>query len=168
MVKLRYKFNVLVWGSIFLSLLGGCASSTGSSSQLFALVSEADQAYEQRRWFEASLAYTEVTKLVPNDHYAWFRLANTQLRAGNIDGAIFVFEEAIKRNPQHAKTHFNLSIAYVLKAVESLEQSGSVLRASDPGHILVSQRIEDLKKLIDQPTEITRLPNSRSTYVAGY
>lgn len=153
---LKSSLIVVLFASIF-----GCASNGSKSSVVFDLIKEADVAYEQRRWFEASIAYEKVTQLVPDDHYAWFRLANTQLRAGDIDTAIYIFHEAIKRNPDHAKTHFNLSIAYILKAVESLEESGESLRNNDPGQRMIAKRVESLRNLIDQPTDTRRLNGSQ-------
>lgn len=164
-MSLSFILIKLCRGAVLASLLSSllivtsCASNSGKSEKIFGLVNDADNAYQKGRWFEASLAYRKVIELVPEDHYAWFRLANTQLREGNIDGAIYTYGQALILAPDHAKTHFNLSIVFVLKSINELERSSMSMRSNDPGKFVIERRINALKGLIDQPTDTPRMSN---------
>lgn len=157
-----YKTIKLATFLLAISMLGACASNSSKvkSATVFNMVKKADIAYEKGRYLEASTLYKQVTEKVPTDHYAWFRLANTHLREGNIESAINFYSEAIKRDPEHSKTHFNLSIAYILKSIEALETANNVLKTGDHGKVVVRRRIEGLKNLIDQPT-VSRVEQGR-------
>lgn len=129
-----------------------CASSP-KKDDVFELVSQADRAYVESRWLQAGQLYSEVTVKVPHDHYAWFRLGNTQVRQGRIESAVYTYNEALKRDPNHAKTHFNLSIAYLLIAMNNMQQAVNNIRPNDPGRRVVEKKLKILQTLIDQPAE---------------
>lgn len=143
----------------FLILIGvaqlftGCASTPNTEHSAFELVKKADRAYLESRWLEAEQGYSAVIQQVPEDPYAWFRLGNTQLRQGRVDSAIHAFNQALKRDPQHSKTHYNLATAYLLQALAALENSGHSLRDQDPGKQVIQQRIAELQQLMNQPLE---------------
>jgi tetratricopeptide (TPR) repeat protein len=154
---------------LFISSLLACTSTVkkdttrhspdGSAANAFELVATADKAYQEGRWLEAEQGYRAVIQKVPEDYYGWFRLANTQLRQGQIDSAIRFYLEAQKRNPKPAKSHYNLSTAYLLMALDSLRQSSQRLREKDPGKHIIHRRISVLEKLINQPVDGDESPN---------
>jgi tetratricopeptide (TPR) repeat protein len=123
----------------------------GSDINAVELIEQADNAYEEEHWLEAEQGYRRVIAVVPDDYYAWFRLANTQLRQGRIDSAINYYNEARKRNPEEIKPYYNVSTAYFFKALEALRQAGQLLRENDPGKYIVARRIRVLEKLVQQP-----------------
>lgn len=132
----------------------GCATNTAKpasqvpSRSIFALVEQADLAYEQGRWLEAGQLYQKVTRLVPHDHYAWFRLGNSHLYQGQLDAAIYQYQAALQREPGHAKTHFNLSIAYTMQALAALDAASGSLRPGDPGQALANERMAGLRAVL--------------------
>jgi len=138
-------------------VITGCASSK-HKQEIFSAVSKADRAYTQSQWFEAGQGYEYIISRVPKDHYAWFRLGNTQLHQGRIESAIHTFKKALERNNQHPKTHYNLSIAYLLNALGSLEDAEKAMRESDPGVRIVQDKVEQLLKVIGEPVENAESP----------
>lgn len=145
-----------VWRLFIASLLVmlvGCASNETKDRNVYQLLADADRAYLESRWLEASQLYSQLTVLVPQDHYAWFRLGNTQIRQGRIESAIYTYSEALKRDQSHGKTHYNLGIAYLLIATRSMREAAEHIRPGDPGRRLVQDQIEALENLIDQPAE---------------
>ena len=150
MGKLKKCFGLLVL-TIVIAMIVGCSSQgKAKSNDIFSIVSQADAAYTEGRWMEAEYLYQQVTVLVPHDHHAWFRMANAQLRQGRLESAIYNFNEAVKRNEQHAKTYFNLSVAYILKSINQLELASQSLRENDPGKVIVAKRIEELKSILGE------------------
>lgn len=155
--------------TIFLMMMfTGCAQllvapsslETPSSQhrEVFLDIEKADSAYNQSRWQEAGQYYRKVIQRVPEDHYAWFRLGNTQLRQGQVESAIYTYKQAGKRNPMHAKTQYNLAMSHLMNALESLQRSGQLLREEDPGLIIVQQKMVQLRSLLEQPEEIPVSP----------
>jgi tetratricopeptide (TPR) repeat protein len=143
----------------FVLVIAGCSTTnTKHKQEIFASVSKADRAYTQSQWFEAEKGYQYVISRVPKDHYAWFRLGNTQLHQGRIESAIHTFKKAIERNNKHPKTHYNLSIAYLLNALHSLQNSEKSMRENDPGIRIVQEKIEQLLNMIGEPIENTESP----------
>jgi len=151
----------------FIIALSSCAtnysvndSTTDTESNVFELVSKADKAYSEGRWLEAEQSYRLVIKRVPQDYYAWFRIANTQLRQGNIESAIRFYKEAIKRNPEQPKTYYNLSTAYLFMSLDALRGSDQRLRDVDPGKGIIANRVVDIEKMIGLPVESFESPGS--------
>lgn len=149
--------------SVFVLLvlvISACASNERKDSGVYKLVADADRAYLESRWLEASQLYSQIAVLVPQDHYAWFRLGNTQIREGRIESAIHSYGEALKRDPTHAKTHYNIAIAYMLIATRSMRQAAEHIRPNDPGRHVIDDKLETLQNLIDQPAETTSQVNN--------
>lgn len=158
------QFRVLV--ALLLSLLMvGCAHLAPTQARpdrsVFLAIEKADQAYAQSRWPEAGKHYREVIAKVPEDHYAWFRLANTQLRQGQLESAIYTYKQAEKRNPRHARTQYNLAMSYLLNALQALQRSGEMLREEDPGKIIVQQKMVELQSVLEGPQEATTSPGQQ-------
>ena len=140
-------------------MLSACSNNPKKQNDdVFSIVDQADRAYQESRWLQASQLYKQVTELVPDDHYAWFRLGNTEIRQGRIDSAIYSYKEALTRNTSHAKTHYNLSLAYILYALSQMEQAQNSLRDEDPAKRSVQSKIRQLQKFVDQPIEYSNSP----------
>ncbi len=135
----------------------GCAQLASApdviDNSVFEVLGEADKAYNESRWREAERLYEQVTRKVPVDYYAWFRLANVQMHLGRLDGAIYNYKEAIKLNPTHAKTRYNLAVAYMLSAQAELEASHKAMRDEDPGKEIVQRRLAKLRDLVEDRYE---------------
>ncbi len=133
----------------------GCASEPPRKpNALIAQMARADQAYQQGHWLQAEQGYQAVVQAVPEDHYAWFRLGNTMLRQGRVETAIVHYHRAIENNPDEPKAHYNLGIAYLINALESMERSYRAMRERDPGRDIVYDRMMEVQRLIGQPLEI--------------
>lgn len=147
------RMTMISWVLILMAV-AGCASNAPQTAaksptrNIFALVEQADLAYEQGRWLEAGQIYRRVTQQVPDDHYAWFRLGNSHLYQGQLQAAIYQYQEGLKRDPKHAKTHFNLSIAYTMQALEALDAASGSLRPGDPGQALANERMAGLRAVL--------------------
>ena len=152
MRQLNTFFRIIFILFIFPLLSVGCANNK-PKQDVYQLVADAYKAYVESRWLEASQLYGQITQLVPEDHYAWFKLGNTQVRQGRIESAIYTYSEALKRDPKHAKTHFNLAIAYMLIAMRSMKDASDNLRDSDTGKKVVDEKLKILQGLVDQPSE---------------
>lgn len=141
---------------LVLFVVAGCASKPPPPPQnrLLPVMARADQAYEQGRWLEAQQGYQAIVDAVPEDHYAWFRLGNTMLRQGRVENAVHNYHKAIEQNPDEPKAHYNLAIANLLSALDSMQRSYDAMRESDPGRRLVRKRMDQLRQLIDQPLDI--------------
>lgn len=156
-------------GLLMLVLLSACATTpntpatsqssefnkSGQKADVFNLVAKADTAYNEGRWLEAEQAYLQLTSQVPDDYYAWFRLANVQLRQGRIDNAVVAYKQAAKRNPNQPKAFYNLATAHLFEALASLHQAKQRMRPGDPGLRVVAIRIHQLEQLIHQPLDET-------------
>ena len=161
---------ILLWLIVSL-LLSGCATTSHDSNAAepqpkptlvgqdpFAVAKLADDAYAKSQWLEAQRHYKTLTELVPDDAYAWFRMANTHIRQGEITQSIHAYEEALRRDPQYPKAWYNLATAYLLNAQHALRQTWNNLRPEDPGRKLALGRLQDLDRLIYQRLEETDSP----------
>ena len=147
---------------IFACVTAGCSTSPSQKfsdeDSVFSIVAQADRAYTESRWLEAEKAYEAVIERVPQDHYGWFRLGNTQLHQGRIESAIHTYQQAIKRNGDHPKTYYNLSIAYLLSALHTMERTNKSMRDNDPGKAMVKAKMEQLLFVIGDPIESSVSP----------
>ena len=152
---LSFSLKTLMILMIF-GLLSACSTLSTSSSETFEWMGKADQAYAQGRWLEAEKWYQKIIVQVPRDHYTWFRLGNTQLRLGNLDGAIYSYEESKKWNSRHSKTHYNLALAHMMKAQESLISAKNSMRKSDDAYETVVLKLEAVTHYISPPIKETK------------
>lgn len=147
---------------LFVCLVLSACAFAATKKDVFSIVAEADQAYDENRWLEASRLYKQITQRVPKDHYAWFRLGNTELRQGRLTSAIYNYQQALERAPNNAKAHYNLALAYLLQAQQQMQRANASLRDDDPGKTVVADRLQALQKLIDQPIEYSLTPGGQS------
>jgi len=125
------------------------ASLSGESAdRLFVLVGQADAAYKQRQWDDASTLYQEVLSLVPEDPYAWFRLGNTLTQTGQYYKAIFAFETSLKHGPLQTKPWFNLSTAHLLGAQLATLRALASMDENDLARAGMQHRLNTLSLLL--------------------
>lgn len=133
------------------SPLGGLpAQSSGYTQDMFRVSEQAERAYRESRWTEASQHYQRLTEAVPNDAYVWFRLANTYVQKGEYNKAIHAYEQSIERDALQPKPWFNLSTTYMMSAKAALLQSWENLRPNDPARQLIMRRIEHIDAMMNQ------------------
>lgn len=111
------------------SLVSACASTGNSDDNVYDVAFNADKAYAQSQWSVAEPLYTRLTKLVPDDPRAYFRLGNCYLRQGKLNQSVSSYRAAIFRNPENAKFYNNLAVAHILQARKAL--STSIAKAGD-------------------------------------
>jgi glycosyltransferase involved in cell wall biosynthesis len=73
-----------------------------------ALLTEADEARDQRRWSEAASFYSEYLKLRPNDAAIWVQYAHALKESGNLDEAETAYRRSLTLSPKIADTHLQL------------------------------------------------------------
>lgn len=148
----------------FVVLLCACASSSnkglsnqsGQDNEAFQVAKEADTAYLQGNWDEAERAYVKLVNIVPEDYYGWFRLGNTHMQQGRIISAIELYQEAIKRNADQPKPHYNIAIAYLLLAEQNLMEADQRLRTNDPGKQIITRQVQQIKGITRKPLDVNK------------
>lgn len=134
--------------------------SSGLSDDPFELTAQADFAYDRGDWLIAERFYEELTHIVPSDAYAFSRLGNIRLKQNNFEGAIHAYSTALEREPNDARTLYNLATAHLLLARGSLQQSLINLPENDAGIALVNAKLEHFEQLVYEPVIERRSPNA--------
>lgn len=135
-------------------------SLRGYTEDVFQLSAQADTAYRESRWIDASRLYQGLTRQVPQDAYVWFRLGNTYAKQGAYDEAIHAYQRSIERNPEQPKPWFNLSTAYMLSAQQAMHNAWSKLRPGDPARALIASRMQVLQNLMHDRFEDSTVQTS--------
>ena len=125
---------------------------------MLTLSTAAERAYAEGRWIDAARLYERLTRAVPGDAYAWFRLGNTYARQGEHERAVGAYEASVSRERAQPKAWFNLSTTYLLSAREALRRAGSGLRREDPGRAMIAERLRTLGTLLPDRFEEERGP----------
>lgn len=146
----RYRVSLMLPAAV---LLGACATRPPDA---LALLAQADAAYEAGRLQEAEEAYREVTRRVPTDAYAYFRLGNTLAKQTRLDEAAAAYREALIRDPQLPKVYHNLAFVRLLQAEFALEDALTRYQPEDPHRAQASQLYQALKKLTRPELEEVR------------
>jgi tetratricopeptide (TPR) repeat protein len=141
---------------MFILALAGC-SATPSKQRAFTQLELADRAYEQGRWVEAEQHYHAITRISPNDFYAWFRLGNARLYQGNILAAIHAYNASLQRDARQPKPHHNLAEAYLLMAHQSLQKAQHLAEESSYEQRVIDDKLNLLNGIIYKP--ISDLPS---------
>jgi tetratricopeptide (TPR) repeat protein len=137
--------------------LSAC-NGTVPNKKAFSNLEIADIAYEQGRWVEAEQHYHAITKIAPNDFYAWFRLGNSRLHQANIEAAIHAYESSLQRDPKQPKPHHNLAEAYMMKAHQSLLKARSLAEESSYERLAIEEKIKRLREIIYKPISDIQSP----------
>jgi tetratricopeptide (TPR) repeat protein len=143
--------------SVLIVALSACSGTGPKQEKTFTRLEKADEAYAQGRWVEAEQHYHEITKVAPNDFYAWFRLGNSRLHQGNIEAAIHAYEAALQRDPRQPKPHHNLAEAYLMMAYQSLKRAQSLAEESSYEWQVIEDKLNKLREIIYKP--ISDLPS---------
>ena len=131
---------VLVLG---VALLVGCASTGAPTATLhgsptkqlddvLALSKKASDAYAQGRMDEAAKDYQSLTQLVPEDPNYWYLLGNTLVKLQEPDQAVQAYDQAIIRNPRHARAWHNLGVIRLRQSEAAFVSSAETANSGDP------------------------------------
>jgi len=132
---------------------GSEAGSVDWQASTFALSTRADHAYRAGRWIDAAQHYGELIERVPDDAYAWFRLANVRSRQGAYDKAVVAYQQSVERNAADPRAWFNLSTAHLVSAQLAMTRSWQAMRAGDPARVLIESRLHELGRLLQARSE---------------
>ena len=122
--------------------------SSNDAGKLFALIDEAELAYRQQHWSDASGKYQQVLTHMPEDPYLWFRLGNTLTHQGLYSQAIYAFEASLKYDSRQTKPWFNLSTTHLLSAQLASLRAWESMLPDDPGRQAVKVRLDSLTLLL--------------------
>lgn len=116
-----YRNSIMLTAKILLTglLLNGCASTKEGNKGVYAISFNADKAYTQSNWTEAEVLYLQLTKLMPDDARAYFRLGNVYLKQGQVNKSVAAYEKAIFTDSEKAKYYHNLAVARMMQARQS-------------------------------------------------
>jgi len=131
----RLKVSSVQLLSILLitSVTSACTTleESGSKSDIYDISYKADVAYTNKNWKIAEDNYIQLTRLVPNDARAFFRLGNIYLKQGNADKSVIAYKEAIFRDPEKGKYYNNLAVARIMQAEQTLKTAINKARQTD-------------------------------------
>ena len=99
-----------------------------------ALLNRAAELQQEKRNGDARLMYNRVIALYPADWRAYNNLAIIEMDAGNIDRALEILSETLKRHPFESSLHFNMGLA--------LERRGRLAEALE--HLRAAQELDPI------------------------
>lgn len=115
----------------FALLAGGCAHTAQTEPGLSELNRQASQAFENAMLERAEPMYRTIIERQPDNHDAYFMLGNIYTRMGHLDAAVSHYEQALKLDSNDARVWYNLYLARVQQAIDTLEQG--LIRAPTGG-----------------------------------
>lgn len=109
-------------------ILSGCASMGGGQDRLapLRLNAEAIEAYRNADQARALSLHRELVRSDSASAYAWYRLGNLEVEAGNPDAAVTAYREALARKTSFPEARHNLGMVL-------MRQGASLLREARPG-----------------------------------
>lgn len=115
--------------------------TTPEQMTTFALISNADDAYEKKKFLRAEELYLQAAIAEPTNCKIYNRLGAIYLEQKNYYDAKESFLQSVKIDPDKAPHHINLGLAYLgLKDYYKAEQSFSEALKLDPNN----QKYQDL------------------------
>lgn len=126
--------SAILVGAISLTLLVGCSASP-SSRPAFSAEQQLERgvkAYYDGEYALAEKDLTEVTRRVPRDGTAWFRLGNLYMRQQKLDQAAEAYQQALVRQGSLDKAWHNLGIVQLKLAQRHFQQMRSRLPVGSP------------------------------------
>ncbi len=120
-----------IWPVLFLSIISACATDS-RRGELIQLHTQARDAYVQKDWQSAGKYYLEITRQVPTDVDAWYRLGNIYARLNQPADAVLVYREALVRERTHSRAWYNLSIMHLRQSAATLIEMQQQIRKQDP------------------------------------
>ena len=129
----------------FSLLTGGCAN-TKKQPGLSELNRQASLAFENAMLERAEPMYRTIIERQPDNHDAYFMLGNIYTRMGHLDAAVTHYERALELDSNDARVWYNLYLARVQQAIDTLEQGLS--RAPKEG-VHYEQMLRQLEKMYE-------------------
>lgn len=108
-------------------VLGGCARPDLQTKQR-----EAYRLYQDKKYAAAALEFEKLVELVPRDAELWFRLGNSYTRSKQPKRAITAYENAILRNPRHARAWYNKGIVHLQQGLKTFVDMHEYVDSADP------------------------------------
>ena len=119
-------------------------------------------------------SYQRAAELNPSDPNPQLFVGEIHFLAGNFQGAVDSFKEAVRVDPNFARAHYDLAVAYnalneIDKAFEELRETLALLPTDDPGREQVEKDLEFLRgeagslKLEKEATESAELREATSS-----
>ena len=152
----------LINNSVLVLLAAGlCACNTGnvipaqetSLAQVSATELNASQAYEKEDWVTAEREYRKLTEIMPTSPESWFRLGNVYVRLKRPNDALLAYQEALIRDPNHAKAWHNTGIVQLEQATNTFLEMQNHLQSDDPLYQRAQQIIDSVTGLLEQDFE---------------
>lgn len=135
-------------------LMAGCGTASTAikapAEQLANVLTQeqqADAAYRSADLERAAGLYLQLTKLVPQEANYWYLLGNTYVRLQQPEQAVIAYNQAILRDPNHARAWHNLGIVRLREAEAAFVSSASTAKPDDPMHGLSSHLADDLARI---------------------
>lgn len=116
--------------------LGGCAASPAPQANadidVQAKLERGDRALREARLTDAEIIYRELTAQHPTLPEVWLRLGNVYTRQAQLEAAIRVYEDGLRYDRDDGRIWYNLAVARLKQALQTLETSSSVLPEDSP------------------------------------
>ncbi len=149
MRKYCAKLSTALLTTMAVIILSACATTENEAGNVYQMAFDADKAYGNSQWHIAEPLYLKLTKLVPDDPRAFFRLGNVYLKQGKLEQSVAAYNSAIFRSPEKAKYYNNLAVARILQAQQALNSAISKAKTTD---VFIS----DTGKMLDLLENITK------------
>lgn len=117
---MRRDILIILFSPILACLISSCATHP-QPGEVGKYLEKAERAYDTEDWLKAEGAYRELTRLVPQDAYAYFRLGNTLAKQRRLDEAAFFYRESLARDAGLSRAYGNLAMVYLLLAESAIE-----------------------------------------------
>lgn len=108
---------------------------------------KAEAAYHSNNMEQATALYLQLTKMIPQEADYWYMLGNTYVRTQQPDHAVEAYQQAIVRDPNHARAWHNLGIVRMRQAMAAFVSSASTAKAGDPMHEVSTQLVNELSRI---------------------
>jgi Tfp pilus assembly protein PilF len=149
---MAHSLRVTGWFLLTLLLAGcGIVPSTKTPAQRLTYVlttqQQAEAAYHSGDMEHAAAFYLQLTKMLPQEADYWYMLGNSYVRTQRPDQAVQAYQQAIVRNPNHARAWHNLGIVRMRQAMAAFVSSASTAPAEDPMHDLSTHLVAELGRI---------------------
>ena len=115
-----------------------------------AMLAQAESAYAKLEWARAAVLYAELVKRDTANADYWFKLGNSEARAGNSERAVAALTRAARLEPEMSKAWFNLSVVELRRARQALEALLQNAAADDAHSARADALLERLTAVLDE------------------
>ena len=139
-------------------LLAGCsAMATKTPTQRLTHVlttqQQAEAAYRSNDMEHAAALYLQLTRTIPQEADYWYMLGNTYVRTQQPDKAVQAYQQAIARNPNHARAWHNLGIVRMRQATAAFVSSAGTAKPDDPMYAVSTRLADELARIGSASTD---------------